>query len=52
MNWCSWTIRVILDGVMVILLAIGPKVWSSNPTKGDGFLRAIKIHKTTVLGRK
>jgi hypothetical protein len=34
---------VILCGVMVSVLAIGPKVRGFKPGRGDGFLRAIKI---------
>jgi hypothetical protein len=34
-------------GVMVSMLAVGPKVRGLKPDGGDGFLRAIKIHSTT-----
>jgi hypothetical protein len=34
--------RVILSGVMVIVLAIGPRVRGSNPAESDGILRALK----------
>jgi hypothetical protein len=33
-----------LSGVMVSVLAIGPKVRRFRPSQVDGFLRAIKIH--------
>jgi hypothetical protein len=35
-----------LGGVMVILLAIGPKVRRFKPGQSNGFLRAIKIRST------
>jgi hypothetical protein len=37
--------RVVLGGVMVIVLAIGAKVCGFKPGRGDGILRAIKIHR-------
>jgi hypothetical protein len=36
----------LLGGVMVSALDIGPKGHRFKPIKGDGFLRAIKIHST------
>jgi hypothetical protein len=35
---------IVLDGVMASMLAIGPKVRRFNPSRGDGYRRAIKIH--------
>jgi hypothetical protein len=43
-------ISFVLGGVMVIVLAIGPKVRCSNPTESDRLLRAIKISRTTSFG--
>jgi hypothetical protein len=37
---------VILGGVMLIMLSIGPKVHDLNPAEGDRFLRAIEIRST------
>jgi hypothetical protein len=39
-----------LGGVMVSMLAIGPKVRGLKPGQGDGFLRAIKIHSMPSFG--
>jgi hypothetical protein len=36
-----------LGGVMVSILATGPKGCVFEPSQGDGFLRAIKIRSTT-----
>jgi hypothetical protein len=36
-----------LGDVLVIVLAIKPKVCRFKPGRGDGFLRAIKIRSTT-----
>jgi hypothetical protein len=36
-----------LGGVVVSVLATGPKVCGFEPGQGDGFLRAIKISSTT-----
>jgi hypothetical protein len=33
-------------GVVVSVLAVGPKVRGFKPTRGDGFLRAIEIRST------
>jgi hypothetical protein len=41
---------VVLGGVMVTVLAIGPRVRASVPAESDGFLRAIKIRCTTSFG--
>jgi hypothetical protein len=35
-----------LDGVVVSVLATGPKGRGFKPGRGDGFLRVIKIHST------
>jgi hypothetical protein len=37
---------------MVSVLAIGPKVRGFKPGRGDGLLRATKIHSTSSLGRE
>jgi hypothetical protein len=42
--------KVSLGGVVVMVLAIGPKLTGSNPAEGDGLLMAIKIHSTTSFG--
>jgi hypothetical protein len=42
--------QVVLGGVMVIVLAIGPKVRGVKPGRSYGFLRAIKIHSTPLFG--
>jgi hypothetical protein len=51
LNWYKVTcLFVVLDGLVVIVLAIGLKVRGFNPgrgTRNDGFLRAIKISSTT-----
>jgi hypothetical protein len=39
-----------LSGVMVSVFAIGPKVCGFKPGRGDGFLRAIKMHITPSFG--
>jgi hypothetical protein len=39
-----------LGGVMVTVLAIGPKVCRFKPGQGDGFLRLIKIRSTPSFG--
>jgi hypothetical protein len=39
-----------LGGVVVSLLAIGPKGRGFEPGQGDGFLRAIKIRSTPSFG--
>jgi hypothetical protein len=41
---------VVLGGVIVIVLAIGPKVRGFKPAESDGFLRAIEIRSTTFFG--
>jgi hypothetical protein len=38
-----------LGGVVVSVLATGPKGCGLEPGQGDGFLRAIKIRKKTFL---
>jgi hypothetical protein len=43
---------VILSGIMVIVLATGPKAYGSNPTESNRLLRAIKIHSMTSLEGK
>jgi hypothetical protein len=47
----SYMFCVVLDGVMVIVLAIGPNVHRFRPAKNDGFLRAIQISTMTSFGR-
>jgi hypothetical protein len=39
-----------LDGVVVSVLATGPKGRRFKPGRGDGFLRAIKIRSTPSFG--
>jgi hypothetical protein len=39
-----------LGGVVVSVLATGPKVCEFEPGQGDGFLRAIKIRSTPSFG--
>jgi hypothetical protein len=39
-----------LGGVMVSMLATGPKVRGLKPDRGDGYLRAIKIRSTPCFG--
>jgi hypothetical protein len=39
-----------LSGVMVSVLAIGPKVRRFKPSWGNGFLRVINIHSTPSFG--
>jgi hypothetical protein len=39
-----------LSGVMVSVLAIGPKVRRFKPNQGNGFLRVIKFHSTPSFG--
>jgi hypothetical protein len=41
-----------LDSVIVIVLAIRPKVRGFKPGRGDGFLRAIKIRGTPFFGEE
>jgi hypothetical protein len=43
---------VVLGGLLVIVLAIGPKVCAFKPGRGDGFLRAIEIRSTTSFGEE
>jgi hypothetical protein len=38
--------RSLLDGVVVSVLATGPKVHGFKPGRGNGFIRAIKIRST------
>jgi hypothetical protein len=38
-----------LGGVVVSVLAIGPKRRGFKPGQGDGFLMAIKIRSTTYI---
>jgi hypothetical protein len=40
----------LLDGALVSVLAIGPKVRAFEPGRGDGFLKAIKIRSTPSFG--
>jgi hypothetical protein len=40
-----------LGGVVVSVLATGPKGCGFEPGKGDGFLRAIKTHSTPSDGK-
>jgi hypothetical protein len=44
------SVNVTLTSLVVIMLAIGPKVHSLNPAKDDGFFRAIKILSMTSFG--
>jgi hypothetical protein len=44
----QWSSR--LGGVVVSVLATGPKVRGFKPGRGDGFLSAIKIRSTTSFG--
>jgi hypothetical protein len=44
---CCHLARNRLAGVIVSVLAIGPKVRRFKPSRGDGFLRAIKIRSTS-----
>jgi hypothetical protein len=39
-----------LDGAMVSVLVIGPKVRAFEPCRGDGFLKALKIRCTPSFG--
>jgi hypothetical protein len=39
-----------LSGVKVSVLAIGPKFHRFKPSRGDGFLRAIKVRSTPSFG--
>jgi hypothetical protein len=39
-----------LGGVVVSVLATGPKGRRFEPGQGDGFLRAIQIHSTPSFG--
>jgi hypothetical protein len=39
-----------LDGVMVSMLATGPQGRGFKPSRGDGFLKAIKIRSTSSFG--
>jgi hypothetical protein len=43
-------IYVALGGLVVIVVATGPKVRGFKPGRGDGFLRAIKIRSTPSFG--
>jgi hypothetical protein len=47
MEHCLIAIASRLGGVIVSVLAIGPKVRGFKPGRGDGFLRAIKIRSMT-----
>jgi hypothetical protein len=46
----SGTMKVALGGLMVTVLAIGPRFAGSNPTEGDGFFRTIKICNKPAFG--
>jgi hypothetical protein len=48
----SFSFEVALGGLMVYVLATGPKVGGSNPTEGDGFKREITIRSTPSFGRE
>jgi hypothetical protein len=52
--FCSHHFRVTpfgrLGGVVVSVLATGPKGRGFKPGQGDGFLRAVKIHSTPFFG--
>jgi hypothetical protein len=39
-----------LGGVVVSVLATGPKGCRFEPSQGDGFLKVIKIHSTPSFG--
>jgi hypothetical protein len=41
-----------LGGLVVSVLATGPKVRGFDPTEVDGFLRVIKIRSTTSFGEE
>jgi hypothetical protein len=41
---------LILSSLVVIVLAIGPKVLGLNAAEDNGLLRAIKIRSTTSFG--
>jgi hypothetical protein len=43
---------VLIGGLMVIVIASDLRFVGSNPSKDDGFLRAIKIHITLSTGRE
>jgi hypothetical protein len=47
-NYCAQyrLATVFFSGLVVIVLAIGPKFTGSNLAEGDGFLRAIKIRSS------
>jgi hypothetical protein len=45
----SW---IALDGLVVSVLATGPRFTGSNPAEGDGFIMAIKIRSMTSFGGK
>jgi hypothetical protein len=42
----------VLGGIVLSVLVIAPRVSGANPAEGDGFLRAIKIRRTTSFGRE
>jgi hypothetical protein len=42
----NYKLRSHLGGVVVSVLATGPKGHGFKPGRGDGFLRAIEIHST------
>jgi hypothetical protein len=46
----SYFSRCRLGGVTVSVLATGPKIRGFNPSRDDGFLRAIRIRSTPSLG--
>jgi hypothetical protein len=41
---------VVLGGIVISVLAIGPKIRGFKPGRCDGFLRAIKICSTSSFG--
>jgi hypothetical protein len=43
----SYFLDVAFHGLVISVLAIGPKVRGLNPAKDDGCLMAIKIHSMT-----
>jgi hypothetical protein len=45
-------VEVILGGLVVIALSIGPKIRGLKPGRGDGFLSAIKIRSTHSFGEE
>jgi hypothetical protein len=54
--WCSYAVHsslciivpTVACGVVVSLLATGPKGWGFEPNQGDGFLKAIKSLQHTL----